>query len=108
MMTLRTVELQVLVPKSVEVSINKQKQDLSTSNETSIYAAQLYHEQKISKKKIMKSGESEKGKIEKDKDKQGNKNTKQHKNKDLSKETDKENQLKISDKKLGNYIDIRL
>ena len=72
MMTLRTVELQVLVQKSVEVSINKQKQDLSTSNETSIYAAQLYHEQKISKKKIMKSGESEKGKIEKDKDNQVN------------------------------------
>lgn len=105
-MTLRTVELQVLVPKSLEVSINKHKQDLSTGNETSIYVAQLNQLQKTTKNKVSMPGRLEKGRIKEYKNKQGNKDNKPHK--DLKEAEEKENNINKVDTDLGNYVDIRL
>jgi len=107
--TLRTVELQMSIPKSLEATMNKQRNELSHNNDSNIHAIQLNQEQKMYKSKIMESERSEKSKIKKDGNLHDDRYNKQRKrNKRTNTKKDKKDKENLFAHNLGNYIDIKL
>ncbi|NPV43017.1 MAG: hypothetical protein HPY70_03405 [Firmicutes bacterium] len=104
-MTLKPIDIQILIPKSVEISRNQQLRDNSINNDKGVFINQIQQQQEISKSRVLLPNKPEKGKIDRDKEKDKN-----NRNKDKN-NINKEKSIKRGQKnnnKLGNFIDLRL
>jgi len=62
-MTLKPIDLQVLIPKSVEISRSRQLRDNSINNDKGIFINQMQQQQEISKSRVLLPNKPEKGRF---------------------------------------------
>lgn len=109
-MTVRSIDMQVLLPKIAEANRSQPIQNQQSQTEQQQFAAQFQKKVEIQKHQVQNSSKSEGTKIGEDNQQKSNSNRQEMRHKEAGTEADTEDESKIDakDPRKGKIFDIKI
>jgi hypothetical protein len=106
-LTVRSVDMQVLLPKIQEIGKNQQVQNQQDQSQQQQFAAQMQKQAELQKHRVQNSPKSEGHKIDVESEKKGHQQKKRHSDED-KKQEHVEGETGVKDPSKGNLLDIKI